>query len=150
MDYVVDEIIGRTETDVMQALVRLRTAESHMVRRRQAAQGLGESDAAALRLVIERADVEPVTPTEIAAALGLTTSAVTSVVDRLSRAGLVATRPHTTDRRRKSIVPTDAALAPDPLEQHVHELVDQLSTRSRLLIVGFLDRVTAAVDDQAR
>lgn len=150
MDYVVDPLIGRPETDVVQALMRLRTAESHMMRRRRAAQGLGESDGAALRLAVERLADDPVTPTEIAAHLGLTTSAVTSLVDRLERSGLIETRPHPTDRRRKSIVPTDAALAVDPLDAHVHDLVDELSTRSRLLIVGFLDRVARAVEEQAR
>ncbi|MFC7431656.1 MULTISPECIES: MarR family winged helix-turn-helix transcriptional regulator [unclassified Agrococcus] len=143
-------LVGRTATDVMQALVRLRTAESHMVRRRQAAQGLGESDAAALRLVIDRADDEPVTPTEIAASLGLTTSAVTSLLDRLMRVHLVETRPHHSDRRRKIVVPTRDAVAHDPVEQQVQEIVEQLSTRSRLLIADFLDRVADVVEAQER
>lgn len=150
MDYVVDPLLGRPETDVLQALSRLRSAESHMLRRRQAAQGLGESDAAGLRLVVERFEDDPVTPTEIAAGLGLTTSAVTSLVDRLAKAGLVDTRTHPTDRRRKVIVPTEDALALDPIERDVHDLVEELSSRSRLLIVGFLDRVAAAMDRQAR
>lgn len=150
MDYVVDPLVGRPETDVVQALARLRNAESHMMRRRQAMQGLGESDGAALRLVVERHEQDPVTPTDIATRLGLTTSAVTSLVDRLGRAGLIETLPHPTDRRRKVIMPTDAALAVDPLEAHVQDLVEELSTRSRLLVVGFLDRVVAAVEREAR
>lgn len=150
MDLVIDPLLARPETDVVQALARLRTAESHMMRRRRAMQGLGESDGAALRLVVERVGVAPVTPTEIATHLGLTTSAVTSLVDRLDRSGLVATQPHPTDRRRKIIVPTDEALAVDPLDAHVHDLVDELSARSRLLIVGFLDRIARAVEEQAR
>lgn len=150
MDYVIDPLIGRPETDVVQALARLRTSESHMMRRRQAMQGLGESDGAALRLIVDRHDEEPVTPTDIATHLGLTTSAVTSLVDRLGRAGLIETTPHPTDRRRKVIAPTAGALAADALETNVQELVEQLSTRSRLLIVGFLDRVAAAVEREAR
>lgn len=150
MAHVVDPLIDRPETDVVQALARLRTAESHMMRRRQAMQGLGESDGAALRLVVDRYEDEPVTPTDIATHLGLTTSAVTSLVDRLGKAGLIETLPHPTDRRRKVVMPTEAALAVDPLDAHVLDLVDELSTRSRLLIVGFLDRVAAAVERQAR
>ena len=150
MDYVVDTLATSTETDVVQALARLRAAESQMVRRRQAQQGLGESDGAALRLVVERAGVDPATIPEIAAHLGLTTSAVTSLIDRLARAGLVDTRPHPTDRRRKMVVPTAAALARDPLDDRVHEIVDDLSVRSRLLIVGFLDRIAEAMEAEAR
>lgn len=150
MAHVVDPLIVRPETDVVQALARLRTAESHMMRRRQAMQGLGESDGAALRLVVDRYEDEPVTPTDIATHLGLTTSAVTSLVDRLGKAGLIETLPHPTDRRRKVVMPTEAALAVDLLDAHVLDLVDELSTRSRLLIVGFLDRVAAAVERQAR
>ncbi|SDH59570.1 MarR family winged helix-turn-helix transcriptional regulator [Agrococcus jejuensis] len=150
MDFIVDPLIGRPETDVVQALTRLRTAESHMMRRRQAMQGLGESDGAALRLIVERYEDEPVTPTDVATHLGLTTSAVTSLVDRLVKAGLIETLPHPTDRRRKVIMPTDAALAVDPLEAHVQELVEELSTRSRLLVVGFLDRVAMAIEREAR
>jgi len=150
MDVVVDPSIARPETDVVQALARLRTAESHMMRRRQARQGLGESDGAALRLVVERHDEDPVTPTEIAGHLGLTTSAVTSLLDRLASAGLIQTQPHATDRRRKVVMPTDDALGEDPLEEHVQDLVDELSSRSRLILVGFLDRVAAAMEREAR
>ena len=114
------------------------------------ARGLGESDASALRLVVDRVDDGPVTPTEIATHLGLTTSAVTSLIDRLVKAGLVETRPHESDRRRKVVVPSDDAVAIDPYEQQVLELVEQLSTRSQLLIVGFLDRVAAAAEREAR
>lgn len=150
MDYIVDPLAGRPETDVVHALARLRTAQAHMLRRRQSMQGLGESDGAALRLVVDRVDDDPVTPTDIATHLGLTTSAVTSLVDRLGKAGLIETMPHPTDRRRKIIVPTEGALAVDPLEAHIQDLVEELSTRSRLLVVGFLDRVVAAVEDEAR
>ena len=139
-----------SQADVARALVRLRTAESQMLRRRSASRGLGESDAAALRLVVDRAEQDPVTPTEIAAHLGLTTSAVTSLVDRLVRDGHVETRPHPSDRRRKVVVPTASAAATDPLERHVDELVAQLSTRSRQVIADFLDRVAAAAEREAR
>ncbi|QCR18113.1 MarR family winged helix-turn-helix transcriptional regulator [Agrococcus sp. SGAir0287] len=146
---VLDETV-RPETDVVQALARLRAVESQMMRRRQAHQGLGESDGVALRLIVERADEDPVTPTEIAAHLELTTSAVTSLVDRLVKAGLIETRPHATDRRRKIVVPTEAALAGDALEDRVQEIVDELSVRSRILIVGFLDRIAEAMEREAR
>lgn len=42
------------------------------------------------------------------------------------------------------------ALGEDPLEAHVQDLVDELSSRSRLIVVGFLDRVAAAMEREAR
>ena len=147
---VMDDMAPTIETDVVQALARLRAVESQMMRRRQARHGLGESDGVALRLIVERSEVDPVTPTEIAAHLELTTSAVTSLVDRLVKAGLIETRPHATDRRRKIVVPTEAALEADALEDRVQEIVDELSVRSRILIVGFLDRVADAMERESR
>ncbi len=44
--------------------------------------------------------------TELAAALGITTSSVTSLVDRMERGGLVKRLPHPHDRRRTEVTLT--------------------------------------------
>jgi DNA-binding MarR family transcriptional regulator len=51
---------------------------------------------------------KPMTPGEIAQVSGLTTGAVTGVVDRLERANLVRREADKTDRRRILITPTHA------------------------------------------
>lgn len=81
----------------------------------------------------------------LATGLGLTTGAVTGILDRLERRGLVRRRQDPDDRRRVLVVPgegTPAQLAgvPDPLAAAVGDLLavapsDQLGTVDRLLSV---------------
>jgi DNA-binding MarR family transcriptional regulator len=138
--------------DLASSLERLRQADAQLARRRQAGSGLGETDLAALRLVLERRDAgEIVTPTDLAEHLQLTSSAVTTVVDRLVAADLVSTQPHPSDRRRKVIAPVDGAdEGVDRLDERIRDLASELSPRARLLVAGFLDRVTRAVQEECR
>ncbi|GAA4397854.1 hypothetical protein GCM10023168_03260 [Fodinibacter luteus] len=50
----------------------------------------------------------PMGQTDLARALGLTTSSTTALVDRLERRGLANRRPHRTDRRRTVVSLTEA------------------------------------------
>ncbi len=59
--------------------------------------GLGPSDHKCLDLVRERG---PMTAARLAALTGLTTGAITGVVARLERGGLVARRPDPDDGRK--------------------------------------------------
>ncbi|WP_217991194.1 MarR family winged helix-turn-helix transcriptional regulator [Mobilicoccus massiliensis] len=54
-------------------------------------------------------DGRAIGPAQLAQQLGLTTAAVTSVVDRLERLGLVRRQPSATDRRRVEVRLTDEA-----------------------------------------
>ena len=65
-------------------------------------------------LTVNRTDLEamehliqkgPLSPTDLARHLGLTTAATTTVVDRLIAVGHVSREPHATDRRAIVIVP---------------------------------------------
>jgi DNA-binding MarR family transcriptional regulator len=59
--------------------------------------GMGVTETQALsNLIVSRAMGQ----TELAEALGITTSSVTSLVDRMERSGLVKRQPHPRDRRR--------------------------------------------------
>jgi len=51
----------------------------------------------------------PLTPGELARLTGLTTGAITGVIDRLEKAGYVRRQRDTVDRRKVIIVPTEAA-----------------------------------------
>ncbi len=73
--------------------------------------GITRNDLRALN-ALERG---PLKPRDLAEGLGLTTGAVTSLIDRLERRGLVARAPDPEDRRGVHVVPTEAmfaALAP--------------------------------------
>lgn len=72
--------------------------------------GMHPTDLRALAVVLRaERDVCPVGPARLAQELGLTTAAVTSVVDRLAALGLVRREPSATDRRRVQIRPAAAA-----------------------------------------
>lgn len=73
--------------------------------------GISRNDLRALNALEKR----PLKPRDLAAGLGLTTGAVTSLIDRLERRGLVRRAPDPDDRRGVRVVPTEAmfaALAP--------------------------------------
>jgi DNA-binding MarR family transcriptional regulator len=71
---------------------------------------LGETDMRAVRFVMARArSGAAASPRDVAAHLGITTAATTTLLDRLVRAGHVERLPHAHDRRSKVVVPTDHA-----------------------------------------
>ncbi|WP_371501888.1 MarR family transcriptional regulator [Kitasatospora sp. NBC_00374] len=71
--------------------------------------GLSTTDLTCLGHVIGAAAVEPITAGELATRAGLTTGAVTGVVNRLERAGFAHRRADPADRRRVRIVPDELA-----------------------------------------
>lgn len=90
--------------------------------------------AAALRLnatsldAMEWLDREgPLTPSELAARLGITPAAVTGVIDRLEAAGHARRERRGADRRSVQVVPEPASLAEAALE--LRPLVDELRRR---------------------
>ena len=70
--------------------------------------GLSLTDLRYLQRITEGA---PATPGEIAARTGLTTGAVTRVLDRLEQAGYVKRAPNTADRRSLVVIPISEAIA---------------------------------------
>lgn len=69
--------------------------------------GVNNTDLRCLEMLIG-AEGE-VTPRTLADHLGLTTGSVTTMLDRLERAGYVARSPHPDDRRKVVVVATDGA-----------------------------------------
>jgi DNA-binding MarR family transcriptional regulator len=55
----------------------------------------------------------PIAPTELARLMGFTTGGITTVIDRLEKAGYVARRPVGSDRRRLAVVATEATAEKD-------------------------------------
>jgi DNA-binding MarR family transcriptional regulator len=90
--------------------------------------GLGPTDHKCLDLLHERA---PMTASELAAITGLTSGAITGVVARLERSGLVRREPHPHDRRKQVLRPTSKAV------REVQEIFDALPVDPGGLLEGF-------------
>jgi len=70
--------------------------------------GLNRTDMRALDIT---GQAGPLAPTDLARLLGFTTGGVTTVLDRLERAGYVRRRPDPADRRRQVVEITEVTIA---------------------------------------
>jgi len=112
---------------------------------------LRSTDALALLHVVQAAAADrPLSPTALASRLGITTAAVTKLVDRLSRAGRAERRPNPRDRRGLVVVPSADASA--DLEQaygHITsplvQVVDELTDAEAEVIARFATRLGQAI-----
>jgi DNA-binding MarR family transcriptional regulator len=113
--------------------------------------GLSESDVDALELLI---DTGAATAGRLAELMGLTTGAVTRVIDRLERAGYVRRIPDPTDRRRVivELVPEKMAAVEATMarfgEKSAVEL-DRYSDAELAVINDFLTRMATVTRDEA-
>src|SRR6516165_9027113 len=114
--------------------------------------GLNRTDMRALDIT---GRAGPLAPTDLARLLGFTTGGVTTVLDRLERAGYIRRRPDPADRRRLVVEVTQATAARDAevFGGLIHQTSDLLSgyTDDQLLVIDdFLTRIrqlTAAYAD---
>ena len=100
--------------------------------------GLNRTDMRALDIVSR---ATPLAPTDLARMLGLTTGGVTTVLDRLERAGYVRRRPAVGDRRRLVVETTQATAARDA------EVFGALIRQTSDLLAGYTDDQLLVIDD---
>jgi DNA-binding MarR family transcriptional regulator len=87
------------------------TASEELNRHLSAWLGLSVTDAAALGEIVWAAQAgHPVSPIDLARRIGMTSGAVSVLIDRIERAGYVSRHRDDEDRRRVSLRPTSAAL----------------------------------------
>ncbi|MET0162198.1 MAG: MarR family transcriptional regulator [Microbacteriaceae bacterium] len=145
---------GEHVDDAAWAVERLRLAESQLGRRRQAACGPSDTDRAAMRFLLEETDLgRLVTPGDLGEHLGIVSSSVTGLLERLRDGGLIETRAHPSDRRSKIVLPVDRNDDPesiDPLSAVIRSLATELTDEQAAGVARFLDRVAAAVDEECR
>lgn len=107
------------------------------------------TDLAAMEHLIESG---PLTPSELARRLHLSTAAATLVVDRLEASGHAARRPFEGDRRKVVVVPNPASTqrAGDellPVVRGVAQLLTGLSPEESAAVERFLDDVARVYRD---
>jgi DNA-binding MarR family transcriptional regulator len=138
---------------ILQALRLYHAAESAMRRRTREAMHMGDNELAALRFLIRaEGKGEQVTPTDIARYVGISTASTTSLLDRLERLGHVTRERHVTDRR--SVALRSTPLAAQEVRNTLGDMHERMmgatvgvTDDEAAAIVGFLERVSAAVDE---
>lgn len=112
--------------------------------------GLNATDAECLDYLME---MGPSTAGALAQATGLTTGAVTSLIDRLERSGFVKRSADPNDRRKVivSLIPERKAgitARYGKLAAAVQELLSSYSKRELLFLIGHTKALTGAFDKQ--
>lgn len=90
----------------------------------------------------------PLGPTDLARRLGMSTAAVTTVVDRLEAVGHVERRPHPTDRRSVMIVPNPGSVHQAlgvlmPMIGGLDSALDDFCADERAVITRYLESAVA-------
>lgn len=104
---------------------------------------VNSTDLTAMEHLLDRG---PMTASELARAMEMSTAATTHVIDRLTRAGHVRRSPHPQDRRKVTIEPVPASVdrtmtALLPIIAGVVEVVEARSEAEQAVIEAFLDDV---------
>ena len=106
---------------------------------------VNETDLRCLEILLM--ELPEASPGQLSERLGLTTGSITSLLDRLARAGYLTREPHPTDRR-KTVVRTTASLRQRadalirPLVDEGQAMVDSYDPAQIEVITGFLTRAT--------
>ena len=108
---------------------------------------INETDLRCLEILLQ--ELPEASPSQLAERLGLTTGSVTTLLDRLEKAGYLAREPHPTDRRKSIVRATPAfqqrayALITPLLDEGERMIADAYSPDQVELIVDFMVRATA-------
>jgi len=142
--------VDRSETALV-ALRRILRATELNSRVLASRTGLTTSQLIVLQIVARHGKALPST---VARAVRLTQATVTSLVDKLERAGLVTRRRDTEDRRRIWVELTDAGRrvleeSPDLLHDRFRERFVALADWEQAMIVAALERVSAMLDAES-
>ena len=91
----------------------------------------------------------PLSPTELARRLDISTAAATTVVDRLTALGHTTRTQHPTNRRGVVVVPSPGSIAKAmatlmPMITGIDEVLDEFDAQEQATITEYLERVLAA------
>lgn len=143
-----DEIVGPPRVGVRRATELIRDVrelsqefELHLGRQLT----VNPTDLQAMEHLIQSG---PLGPTELARRLGISTAAVTSVVDRLTALGHVTRTQHPTDRRGIVVVPSPdsvkrAMAALIPMIVGIDGVLDDFDDHEQATITAYLEQVVS-------
>lgn len=125
-----------------------RRAEAQLRRRLAAARQPNETDRSAMRIIASAPVDAPVTPSELAAQLGVSTAAVTSVVRRLAERGQVVVAVHPDDARSKIIRPSlrDLHSPADEISRRIERVEREFAPEQLAAISLFLRRLARELE----
>jgi DNA-binding MarR family transcriptional regulator len=137
---------------VLRSLRTYRAAEQAMRRRTRESMKMGEADLRALRFLLKsEAEGKPVTPNDLAVLLGMKSSSITIMLDRLTASGHIRRAPHPSDRR--SIVITATPGADEEVRETLGDMHRRLLSVAAALdedqaevVTAFLASLTASLD----
>ncbi|MDU0366715.1 MarR family transcriptional regulator [Microbacterium sp. KSW4-17] len=138
------------EVAVMHGLRDWSLASEELHRHLSAWMALPVTDADALgRIVWAEQSGHPLSPAELARQIGMTSGAVSVLIDRLERAGHVERHRGDADRRRVNLRPTSAARAGtadflDAAGTEIAAAVRDTPAEELRVVRAFLDRMTSA------
>jgi len=139
---------------IMAALGRLRTAEQEVAEASQRYMKLGRSDMQAIHLLLVAGHQGvTITPSAIAAHVGISSASTTKLLDRLEQAGHIRRAPHPSDRRALAITVTaetrQAAMGTmGRLQAKRFHAAARLSSEERAVVARFLDDMAAQMSDR--
>ena len=126
----------------------LRRADAQFTRRLLAMRAPNDTDRAAMRFIVEAPADSPATPGGLAAHLGVSTAAITSLIRRLQDRGQIVVAPHPDDARSKILRPSlrDMNSPVDELSRRVESLTEEFTDEQAAHVARFLRRLTEEID----
>lgn len=136
---------GDLRAKVQQIAIRQQRFEQHLAAEL-------DVDRAGLEAMDHLMSTGPTTPTELARLLGISTAAMTLVLNRLESAGHLRRDPHPSDRRKLIVTASDetshrAYGQVEPLIRGVESLIDSMEEAERVVVEKFLDGLLTAYDE---
>lgn len=149
--YDLDDGMTSRAVDVLEALRRFRRADRDMRHRTQGDMDMGETDLAALRvLIVAEKEGRAIGPTALSRSLEITTAATAKLLARLVESGHITRDAHPTDRRAQVLRATDAAHSEvratlGKMHQRMIDVVESFDAAEQTAIARFLDSMSSAV-----
>lgn len=134
---------------MIERVEQLRRSEAQLARRLSSRREPNDTDREAMRFITDAPDDVPATPGGLAAHLGVSTAAITSVLRRLQERGQILVAPHPADARSKVVRPTlrDLHAPSDDMTRRMEGLASEFTPEQTEVVLRFLRRLTEELDD---
>ena len=137
-------------TDLLVVMDALLSAQARS-QRESRGETLSVLERTAYRAIVQRYDSDaPLTPASLGSILGLKSGSVTALVDRLEQAGLVVRHRRSTDRRLRTLEPSEDSGTRLPLDwfsQHVVDVVEELPAEDWEVLLRTLRGIMQSLEE---